>query len=146
MLEVGCGWIGSFLDRMDAVYDTISAKGLPLSMPPSEYFRRQCFISGDPDETAAPHIIDQVGADCFMWATDYPHPDCTWPESQSVIHEHFDDVDPAHHLVVAKASDLTALDVTVEEGVKLVISGGLLTPTRLLADDQSKPSIDSGDT
>ena len=50
------------------------------------------------------------------------------------------------YLVVAKASDLTALDVTVEEGVKLVISGGLLTPTRLLADDQSKPSIDSGDT
>ena len=42
---------------------------------PTEYFRRQCFISGDPDETAAPHILDHVGADCFMWATDYPHPD-----------------------------------------------------------------------
>ena len=41
----------------------------------SELFRRQCFISGDPDETAAPHIIDHVGSDCFMWATDYPHPD-----------------------------------------------------------------------
>jgi predicted TIM-barrel fold metal-dependent hydrolase len=75
VLEVGCGWIGSFLDRMDAAFETISAKGVPLSMPPSEYFRRQCFISGDPDERAAPHIIDAVGADCFVWATDYPHPD-----------------------------------------------------------------------
>ena len=75
VLEVGCGWIGSFLDRMDAVFETISARGVGLKRPPSEYFRRQCFISGDPDETAAPHIIDHVGADCFMWATDYPHPD-----------------------------------------------------------------------
>jgi predicted TIM-barrel fold metal-dependent hydrolase len=42
---------------------------------PSEYFREQCFISGDPDERAAAHIMDHVGADCFLWATDYPHPD-----------------------------------------------------------------------
>ena len=41
----------------------------------TEYFRRQCFVSGDPDETVAPYTIDKVGNDCFMWATDYPHPD-----------------------------------------------------------------------
>jgi predicted TIM-barrel fold metal-dependent hydrolase len=75
VLEVGCGWIGSFLDRMDAAYETISAKGVGMQRKPSETFRRQCFISGDPDETAAPLLIDHVGADCFMWATDYPHPD-----------------------------------------------------------------------
>jgi predicted TIM-barrel fold metal-dependent hydrolase len=75
VLEAGSGWIGSFLDRMDAVAETISGRGIKLSRAPSEYFRRQCFISGDPDETAAPHVIDHVGADRFMWATDYPHPD-----------------------------------------------------------------------
>lgn len=75
VLEAGSGWIGAFLDRMDAIYETISSRGLKLSMQPSEYFRRQCFISGDPDETAAPYIVDHVGADRFMWATDYPHPD-----------------------------------------------------------------------
>jgi predicted TIM-barrel fold metal-dependent hydrolase len=75
VLEAGCGWIGSFLDRMDAVAETIAGTGIKLSLAPSEYFRRQCFISGDPDETAAPHVIDHVGADRFMWATDYPHPD-----------------------------------------------------------------------
>ncbi len=83
VLEVGCGWIGSFLDRMDAVAETISARGMALSLRPSEYFRRQCFISGDPDETAAPLVIDHVGPDCFLWATDYPHPDHpgTWAHS-----------------------------------------------------------------
>ena len=44
---------------------------------------RQCFISGDPDETAAPLIMDHVGAGCFMWASDYPHPDHpgTWVDA-----------------------------------------------------------------
>jgi predicted TIM-barrel fold metal-dependent hydrolase len=75
VLEAGSGWIGSFLDRADAVFETISGRGAKLSAPPSEIFRRQCFISGDPDETAAPHIVEHVGADHFVWATDYPHPD-----------------------------------------------------------------------
>jgi predicted TIM-barrel fold metal-dependent hydrolase len=83
VLESGMGWIGSFLDRADAVYDTISSRGLTLSRSPSELFARQCFISGDPDETAAPFIMDHVGAHCFMWATDYPHPDHpgTWVDA-----------------------------------------------------------------
>ncbi len=49
------------------------------------------------------------------------------------------------YLVVVKQIDLTALDMTVEEGVKLVISGGLLTPTRLLAVSQSTPWIGTPD-
>jgi uncharacterized protein len=74
VLEAGSGWIGAFLDRMDAVQETISGTGRP-ALKPSDYFRRQCFISADPDETAAPLMIEHVGEDCFLWATDYPHPD-----------------------------------------------------------------------
>lgn len=44
-------------------------------------------------------------------------------------------------LVAVKQADLTSLDMSVEEGVKLVISGGLLTPTRLLAPRQAAPWI-----
>ena len=75
VLESGCGWIGAFLDRMDSMFETGVRDSVPLAEKPSTYFQRQCFISGDPDETAAPHIIEHVGADNFMWATDYPHPD-----------------------------------------------------------------------
>ena len=42
---------------------------------PSAYVRRQCWISADPDERALPAVIDYVGADRFVWATDYPHSD-----------------------------------------------------------------------
>jgi predicted TIM-barrel fold metal-dependent hydrolase len=75
VLESGSGWIGSFLDRADAVAEVGQGLAIGLKRKPSDYFREQCFISGDPDETAAPYIVDHVGADCFMWATDYPHPD-----------------------------------------------------------------------
>jgi predicted TIM-barrel fold metal-dependent hydrolase len=71
VLEAGSGWIGAMLDRLDAFSESMNIKRASAT----ELFRRQCFISGDPDETAAPHIIEHVGADCFMWATDYPHPD-----------------------------------------------------------------------
>ena len=73
VLEAGSGWIGAMLDRLDAFSESLNLAGIRPTA--TEYFRRQCFISGDPDETTAPYTIDHVGADCFMWATDYPHPD-----------------------------------------------------------------------
>ncbi len=75
VLEVGSGWMGAFLDRFEALFRAMNRRGAASRPTASDYFRRQCFISGDPDETAAPYTIDHVGADCFMWATDYPHPD-----------------------------------------------------------------------
>lgn len=89
VLEAGAGWIGSFLDRADAVCETPTGIMADMKRLPSEYFRDQCFISGDPDETALAYVIDHVGADCFMWATDYPHPDHpgTWAKSLEALVE-----------------------------------------------------------
>ncbi|MGH7894477.1 MAG: amidohydrolase family protein, partial [Candidatus Binatia bacterium] len=80
VLESGSGWIGALLDRMDAVFETWIGRRAPMTTRPSEVFRRQCFISGDPDETAAPLVMRHVGVDRFLWATDFPHPDhpSTW--------------------------------------------------------------------
>jgi uncharacterized protein len=71
VLEAGSGWLGPMLDRLDAFSRSLNIRRASAT----ELFRRQCFISGDPDETIAPHTIAHVGDDCFMWATDYPHPD-----------------------------------------------------------------------
>ena len=77
VLESGAGWIGYWLDRMDAVY-ALAAQGARcavLTEKPSVYFRRQCWISADPDETTLAAIIPLVGEDRFFWASDFPHPD-----------------------------------------------------------------------
>jgi len=75
VLESQAGWIGYMLDRMDAVYQGPLGLSTKLNDLPSNYFRRQCWISADPDEKALAHIIEFVGAERFFWASDFPHPD-----------------------------------------------------------------------
>jgi predicted TIM-barrel fold metal-dependent hydrolase len=77
VLESGAGWIGYWLDRMDSVYASPQGRLVRelLPEPPSAYFGRQCWISGDPDETSLAAVIPVVGADRFFWASDFPHPD-----------------------------------------------------------------------
>ncbi len=50
-------------------------------MRPSDYFRRQCYVALDVDETPAVAVINQIGAEYFVVSTDYPHPDGAFPEA-----------------------------------------------------------------
>ena len=66
------------LDRLDGAFEaTFIGNRSSLKMRPSEYFRRQCFISCDPDERTIPALASLYGADRFFWASDYPHADHT---------------------------------------------------------------------
>jgi predicted TIM-barrel fold metal-dependent hydrolase len=76
VLESGAGWIGYWLDRGDAIYRRTALGGtVQLKEKPSYYFRRQCYISADPDERSIAAMTRLVGEDRFFWASDYPHPD-----------------------------------------------------------------------
>ncbi len=78
VLESGGGWIGYWLDRIDAVYGhTFIGERVPLQHKPSDYFRERIWISCDPDERTIPSLADRFGADRFMWASDFPHADHT---------------------------------------------------------------------
>ena len=75
LLEVGAGWISNWLDRMDDVYNSYIGHALPLKEKPSFYFKRNVWISADPDEHALPAMIELCGEDRFFWASTFPHPD-----------------------------------------------------------------------
>jgi uncharacterized protein len=76
VLESQAGWIGYFLDRADAIYSgTTLGASVRLKEKPSYYFKRQCYISADPDERTIASMMEIVGEDKFFWASDYPHPD-----------------------------------------------------------------------
>ncbi len=84
-LEAGCGWLPFWLERMDDHYE----KGLErdfgaakvLAMPPSDYFRRQCYVSADADEAMLEQVIAVLGDDRIVFSTDYPHPDSKYPHA-----------------------------------------------------------------
>jgi uncharacterized protein len=44
-------------------------------MAPSEYFRRQCYVSFDPEEWNLAASAQWIGSDRILWASDYPHPE-----------------------------------------------------------------------
>jgi predicted TIM-barrel fold metal-dependent hydrolase len=52
-----------------------------LAMKPSDYFKRQCWISVEPDETPARYTIEEVGCDQLVFSTDYPHGDSKYPHA-----------------------------------------------------------------
>jgi len=74
VLEAGAGWIGYWVDRMDALYE-VPINRAPLKNTPSHYIRTQCWISADPDERALAGLSKFIGDDRFFWASDFPHQD-----------------------------------------------------------------------
>jgi predicted TIM-barrel fold metal-dependent hydrolase len=84
-LEAGASWLPYWLWRMDEHYEILSFQVPSLKMKPSDYFRRQCFISFEADETRLGEVIDSIGADRVVFASDYPHWDATFPGVTDMI-------------------------------------------------------------
>jgi uncharacterized protein len=83
-LESGGGWCATQLERMDEQIEAFPLEGRRLSMRPSDYFRRQCYISFDPGEWNLAASAEFIGADRVIWASDYPHPEYT-PEVVKIL-------------------------------------------------------------
>src|SRR5262245_30316714 len=95
MLEANGGWLVPWLERLDHHCRKYQWEVENLTMLPSEYFRRQCWISFDPDEAmlAMTARSPLVGADRIIWASDYPHPDAKFPGVTEELAEALDGLD-----------------------------------------------------
>jgi predicted TIM-barrel fold metal-dependent hydrolase len=81
-LEANCSWAPWLLWRMDEDYELEGDVFMPeLAMRPSDYFKRQCYLSVEPDETPARHMIDDFGGGQLVFSTDYPHGDSRYPRA-----------------------------------------------------------------
>ncbi|MGH7856603.1 MAG: amidohydrolase family protein, partial [Candidatus Binatia bacterium] len=80
-LEANGGWLVPWLERLDHHAKKFRWDVPWLKMLPSEYFRRQCWISFDPDESMLGFTANSplCGAERIIWASDYPHPDAKFP-------------------------------------------------------------------
>ena len=76
-LEAGCGWVPYWLWRLDEVeYRHLAGEvGENVRMKPSEYFRRQCFVSAEPDEVMLAECVREFGEGRVLFGTDFPHLD-----------------------------------------------------------------------
>ena len=102
LAETGIGWLPYVLERLDDAYVKFidapafwnAQGGLRVTQVPSNYFKRQVWATFQTD-LAGIRLLDTLGDDRVMWASDYPHPDATWPDSQREIEKNFKDVSAA---------------------------------------------------
>jgi predicted TIM-barrel fold metal-dependent hydrolase len=78
-MESGTGWLPYWLHRMDEHYELLGWMVPEIAMPPSEYFRRQCYISTEPSDPHVGHVARVVGAERILFASDFPHYDAVFP-------------------------------------------------------------------
>ncbi len=86
-LEIGCGWIPYWLERMDEEWEKRGKAEAPLcKKKPSEYLTNgQIYYNCEPDEKITGYVVGEIGSESLMYASDYPHWDMTWPDSAILI-------------------------------------------------------------
>jgi predicted TIM-barrel fold metal-dependent hydrolase len=103
--EQGAGWIPATLDSLDVAAARYAREGSAiarfagptagsLSLTPSEYWARQCYVGASfmrPVECAERH---DIGVDRIMWGSDYPHLEGTGPFTREALRYTFSDVPP----------------------------------------------------
>ena len=79
-VEADGGWVPYWLQRMEQHWDfSGNSEHEYLSKRPTEYFKSNFFVAFRGDEPTMKAALDIVGDNNFLWDTDYPHPDGTFP-------------------------------------------------------------------
>jgi predicted TIM-barrel fold metal-dependent hydrolase len=88
--ENDTGWLPHFLYRLDHAFEKFGpmSEDSPLKHKPSEYVHRQLWATFQ-DDPVGPTTYKFFGEDNYMWASDFPHSDCTWPHSREVVERDF---------------------------------------------------------
>jgi len=102
-VESGIGWVPYLLELADHQYRQQRLQGEGrLKLPPSQYFRRQVFVS-----TWFEHFgleaRDFIGLGNILWECDYPHPTGTFPNTRRFVERSFAGVpEDARHKVLVE--------------------------------------------
>ena len=79
-LESGAVWALSYVHRLDEHLELFGFDRGGLTMRPSDYFARQCFVAVEEVEPGLAEMIETY-PDSVVFASDYPHGDGTFPGS-----------------------------------------------------------------
>jgi predicted TIM-barrel fold metal-dependent hydrolase len=89
-MESGCGWLPFWLWRLDEHWEKMPEQAPKIDRKPSEYFFSNCWISCDPDEKMIPEVVKLCGDERIIYASDYYHWDCAFPDTVKLIAERND--------------------------------------------------------
>ncbi len=71
-IEAMVGWVGEWLERLDYRYKYMGHTS-QMRRPAREYFARNIWVNGDPEEKMFPLMVQFAGDERFFIGSDYPH-------------------------------------------------------------------------
>ena len=91
LTETGVGWVVEKLRVLDfkAASPMFKHFNRGLSMTPSGYFGRNCWLGASFMPEHEGRFRHQIGVDRLMWGSDYPHLEGTWPNTMKALNETF---------------------------------------------------------
>ena len=119
--ESGVGWVPWVVEELDYRHHRLwecgdywdDKGGIPHKMKPSELFKRQVYGTFQQSPTAM-RLLEFWGPGNLLWASDYPHPDSIWPNSQETISRTMGHMDPqdVRNICGGNAARLYGLDLS----------------------------------
>ena len=118
--ETRLGWVPFWMEEADYWYERHRhwAERLlhvkPLKQRPSEYVRQHIFFSVQHVERVAVELRHHMGVDRIMFATDFPHIECDWPNTRPFAERLFEGVPPdeAYRIAAGNMLDFFHLNDT----------------------------------
>ena len=119
--EAGCWWLPALMWFWDRLF--LGQKGTEklgkdpfkgaVSMPPSEYIDRNCFIGASNTKRRELGMRYEIGVDNILWGNDFPHPEGTWPHTRSWLQKTFHDIpiDETRRMVGLAAAEVYGFDL-----------------------------------
>ncbi len=104
--EQGASWVIEELMMLDVNFDYMRGTNRTgtlfksdviesLSLRPSEYFARNCWLGASFMNRYETKVRDRIGVDKIMWGADYPHNEGTTPFSRQALRAAYSDVPEA---------------------------------------------------
>lgn len=85
-MEGGCGWVPYWTERLDEHFEKLRPQWASLQRRPSEIIRsEQVAFTCEPEEHTLPHVLQVIGPERAMYASDYAHWDCEFPNSVRLL-------------------------------------------------------------
>jgi predicted TIM-barrel fold metal-dependent hydrolase len=85
-MEGGAGWIPFWAERLDEHQEKLRPQWPDLQRRPSEIVAsNQVAFTCEPEESTLPYVLDRIGEAQIMYASDYAHWDCEFPNSVRML-------------------------------------------------------------
>ncbi len=127
--EATTTWVANYLEHLDDRYVDwhVTAKlgdyKSHLSMKPSDYFHRNIRL-GTFFRRKEVERRHEVGHECMMWGSDYPHPEGTWPHTRDMMVEAFHGVPEAEIATMLGGSAAAFYNLDTDQLAPLVAQIG----------------------